>query len=277
MNRELEALALLTEMSLPEGYRVRAIRGQLYVFDPQGIPLHGPKDPSLLETYAWRHAWRQIERELNQEVADLHAGVRPLHALRRLRQYLHMLDEAAGGMDDREQRKARQRAARTRAFAAGALVASAAAAAVLLLLPLGPDGTQERMARLARFPASRPGPAILAKHSAPVSSAKPASERSAGARGRRAATGVAASRRTGARRPASARYAVSFGQFVDAATAENMMHEIRRKGYVVYVARIGDDFLVVTAPYRSRAQAERLAGALQEIGLPAQLAPAPRI
>jgi len=50
------------------------------------------------------------------------------------------------------------------------------------------------------------------------------------------------------------------------------MNLIGSKGYVVSVARIGEDFRVVTRPYRTRAQAERLANSLQEIGLPAQLA-----
>src|SRR5258708_5295110 len=95
MNYELKAVALLMELSLPDGYRVREVEGRLYLFDPQGIPLHGPKDSSLIEAYAWRHAWRHIERELNEELADLHAGVRPLHSLRRLRQYMRMLDVVA--------------------------------------------------------------------------------------------------------------------------------------------------------------------------------------
>jgi len=70
----------------------------------------------------------------------------------------------------------------------------------------------------------------------------------------------------------AAGYAVSFGEFVNRTTADTMMHLIRSKGYIVYVARVGEDFRVVTRPYRTRAQAERLANALQEIGLPAQLA-----
>jgi len=86
-----------TELSLPDGYSVREVEGRLYLFDPQGIPLAGPKDPSLIEAYAWRHVWRRIERELNGELADLRAGVRPLHRLRRLRQYARMLDAVEEG------------------------------------------------------------------------------------------------------------------------------------------------------------------------------------
>jgi len=83
--------------------------------------------------------------------------------------------------------------------------------------------------------------------------------------------GAARARRTGPHGPALAGYTVSFGKFVNRTAADTMMHLIRSKGYVVYVARIGEDFWVVTRPYRMRAQAERLVGALQEIRLPAQL------
>src|SRR5713226_1915852 len=95
MNYQHESVALLMELSLPDGYQVREVEGRLYLFDPQGIPLHGPKDSSLIEAYAWRHAWRHIERELNKELADLRTGVRPLHSLRRVRQYMRMLDAVA--------------------------------------------------------------------------------------------------------------------------------------------------------------------------------------
>jgi len=70
--------------------------------------------------------------------------------------------------------------------------------------------------------------------------------------------------------PAIAGYAVGFGEFASHAAAEIRMHLIRGKGYLVYVTRIGDSFHVATRPYRTRTAAERLANALQEIGLPAR-------
>jgi cell division septation protein DedD len=259
MNNQLEAVALLMDLSLPDGYRVRVVEGRLYLFDPQGIPLHGPTDSSLIEAYAWRHAWRHLERELNKELVELHAGVRPLHNLRRLRQYMRMLDAVA-----QIPRKVEERPIRRRMVAWGAFAASAAAiAAVLLITPL----------RTTRVPESTPRPAasnqhattIFGKHPAPALRAEPRASEN---------VRVASTTRTGPHRSTLAKYAVSFGEFANRTTADTMMHLIRSKGYIVYVARIGEDFWVVTRPYRTRAQAERLVSALQEIGLPAQLATA---
>src|SRR5262249_11112962 len=123
--------AMRTELSLPDGYSVREVEGRLYLFDPQGIPLAGPKDPSLIEAYAWRQVWRGIERELNGELADLRAGVRPVPRLRCLRQYTRMLDAVAQIPREAERRPVR------RVVAWGAFAASAAAiAAALLMSPL---------------------------------------------------------------------------------------------------------------------------------------------
>jgi cell division septation protein DedD len=272
MKHQLKDVALLMELSLPEGYRVREVRGRLYLFDPLGIPLDGPKDPSLIEAYAWRQVWRHIDRELNEELADLRAGVRPLHGLRRLRQYLRMLDAAAQMPREVEQRPVRRGMVAWGAFAASA----AAIAAVLLLTPLRtirvPEGTPHPAA------SNQPATRIFTKHPA---SALPAEPRASGnervaptTRAVGMSHGAVRATRTGPNRPALAKYAVSFGQFVNSTTADTMMHLIRSKGYIVYVARVGEDFLVVTRSYRTRAQAERLVSALQEIGLPAKLATA---
>jgi hypothetical protein len=251
-------------MSLPDGYRVKNVGGRLYLFDPQGIPLHGPKDPSLIEAYAWRHAWRRLERELNEEIAALHAGARPMHTLHRLRQYMRML-EAAGG---RPQNLEPPSPATGRRLVAWGALAAAAVAAVLWLLP----------ATTPQGPIRTAGPAVLrspertalAKHQAP------AAQRVTGASRHRVARRIAQLPATGA---ASVRpvYAVSVGEFGDAITAESMMHLVRSKGYIVSVTQYGDTFVVVTRPYRTRRQAEHLANALQEIGLPAQLAGHPNI
>ena len=76
------------------------------------------------------------------------------------------------------------------------------------------------------------------------------------------------------RRPATVGYVVTFGEFARDASADSMMHFIRSKGYIVDVSPVGEDSRVVSRPYRSRAEAARLVNALQEIGLPAQLATA---
>lgn len=265
MNHRMEVNVLLMNLSLPDGYRVREIQGRLYLFDPLGIPLHSPKDPALIEAYAWRHVWRHIEREVNEELADFRAGVRPLHSLRRLRQYMRMLDAAA------EIPRVVERRPRSRRIVAwGAFVASAAAAAALLLLtspsrfgPV-PESTQHQAA------SSPPAVTKLAQQPAPAVPAEPGASR-----GARAARAVDTSRRGAApaarHRPTLKESAVSFGAFVDRTAADTMMHLIRSKGYIVYVARMGEHFLVVTRPYHTRAQAARLVAALQEIGLPAQL------
>ncbi|HKV44490.1 MAG TPA: SPOR domain-containing protein [bacterium] len=256
MSDQLETVALLLGLSLPIGYRVRAVEGRLYLFDPRGIPLPGPADPSLIEAYAWRHAWRHIERELNKELVELHAGVHPLHRLRRLRQYMRMLDAVA-----QIPREAQRRPSRRGMVAWGAFAASAAAAAaVLLITPLRTIRVPENAPHPAA--SNRPATTILARHPSAAVRAKP------GAVGY---ARVAPTTPTGPRRTTLERYAVTFGEFVNRATADTMMHLIRSKGYIVYVAQIGADFRVVTRPYRTHAQAERLANALQEIGLPAQL------
>jgi cell division septation protein DedD len=272
MDYEPESVALLINLSLPDGYQVRVVEGSLYLFDPEGIPLHGPKDSSLIEAYAWRHAWRQIERDLNKELTDLHAGVRPLRSLRRLRQYMRMLDAVAQRPEEVEQRPVR------RAMVAwGALAASAAAAAVFLLAtPLrttqGPESTSHPAA------SSQPAAPRFATHPAPASPGEPGASGSVRVapttRAVETSRGPVRATRTGPHRPTLAKYAVSFGEFVNRPTADTMMHFIRSKGYIVYVARIGEDFRVMTRSYHTRAQAERLVSALQEIGLPAQLATA---
>lgn len=268
MDYQLEAAALLMEPSLPDGYRVREVEGRLYLFDPQGIPLHGPKDPSLIEAYAWRHAWRHIDRELNKELADLHAGVSPLHSLRRLRQYMRMLDAVAQIPHEVEERPVRRGMVAWGAFAASA----AAVAAVLLMIPLRTGRVPER----TPHPAASSQPAtISAKHPAPT---LPAERRASGnvqvpptAGALEVSRGAVSATQTGPHRPTLAKYAVSFGEFVNRTTADTMMHVIRSKGYIVYVARIGEEFRVVTRPYHTRAQAERLVDALQEIGWQVQL------
>lgn len=252
-------------LSLPDGYRVREVEGRLYLFDPLGILLNGPKDPSLIEAYAWRHAWRQIAQELNEELADVHAGVRSLESSRRLRQYMRMLDAAR-----QLPREVEARQVRSRVIAWGAFAAAAAAIAIFLMIP-----TQSPQSTSYQETSSQPARTMAEKKAAPASPAEPRLSRSQ--RVEPVTRPVEMSRKAGRpthrepRRPAIGEYAVSFGRFVNRTTAETMMHVIRSKGYIVHVARIGEDFWVVTRPYRTRAQAERLVGALQEIRLPAEL------
>jgi cell division septation protein DedD len=275
MDYQLEAHALLMELSLPDGYSVREVEGRLFLFDPQGIPLHGPKDPSQIEAYAWRHAWRHIERELNEELADLHANVRPLQKLPRLRQYMRMLDAVA-----QRPRAVEQPPVRRGMVAWSALAASAATiAAIFLIAPLRTALVPERTAHPAA--SSQPATTIAARPSAP---ALPAQPRDSGnvqetptTRALETSRETVSATRASSHQPTPAKYAVSFGEFVNRTAADTMMHLIRSKGYIVYVARIGEEFRVMTRPYHTRAQAERLVNALQEIGWPVQLATAREI
>ena len=260
---------MISVRSLPDGYRVRVIEGRVYVFDPRGNLLPGPKDPSLIEAYAWRHAWRRIARELNEEVADVHAGVRSLHGARRLRQYMRMMDavnEAA--------RPGAARPARVSRVAWGIALAEAAAIAGIFLTapfwaPQGPDNYSLPAPTIQRLP-------TMAGHRAGPTGAGAARVASS-PRGGETARGAAQRGQIGSHRPGPGQYAISFGTYVNRTTADAMMHFVRSKGYVAYVARVGEEFRVVTHPYRTRDQAERMVAALQEINLPAQLANAHEI
>jgi hypothetical protein len=251
---------------------VTEVKGRPYLFDPRGILLPGPKDPALIEAYAWRHAWRQVDRELNEELVEVHAGTRSLHGSRRVRQYMRMLD-AIGQAGREAEREAEERPARRRLVGWGVFATAAAAAAAVLLFTslrttLVPEGPHpDAFIQMART--------IAFKHATPASPAGPrTSGREIGVPTVRAGgepRGAVRAQRLGPSLPALGQYAITFGTFVNRTAADTMMHFVRSKGYIVYVARIGEEFRVVTRPYRTRAQAERLVGALQEIRLPAEL------
>ncbi len=269
------------ELPLPEGYRVDEVEGYLRLFSPHGILLQeeaqGPGTEATLEARAWRDVWEQIERELKEELHALREGIRPLHELRRLRQYMRMLDAMNGapGMPV----EAQERPNRTGAVAWLALAASAAAIVMVVMTtplrvaqtPEAPQATTS-LPRAASpsvglsAPAATPEPGRRAAPPAPVPGG---ATRSAGISSQPARPVRAAGPAAG--QPAMRGYAVTFGEFASHAAAEINMHLIRGKGYLVYVTRIGDSFQVATRPYRTRAQAERLANALQEIGLPAMM------
>ncbi|HXX38579.1 MAG TPA: SPOR domain-containing protein [bacterium] len=252
-------------LSLPDGYRVREIEGQLYLFDPRGIPLAGPANAATIDKCAWRDVWRHIDDELREEMAALHAGDRSLHTLRRVRQYLHMVDAV-----NHHERAATARPIRREVVHWGALAVSAALAAALMVGPIRIGPVQER-----------PGPLTTpVQHAAPVSATRPESSTPA----QRGAASPVAARRMAARplRPAHAArlavrprarpaYGVVVGAYPDAAEADSVMHLVRSKGYIVDVVPRGTVAQVVTPPYRTRIQAERVARALEDIGLPARL------
>jgi hypothetical protein len=234
---------------LPEGYRIERAGVVLRLHGPQGLlqeARRGPTAADDLADRAWQEAWREIERELADDIRALREGTRSLHELKRLRQYFRMLDAI-----ERPPIDVQGHGRRSRVVAGLAIAASAAAMAATLL------ATQ-----LWRAPGPGPGPqATRPPIAGPGMANRPG----------RQSVPPAASKSTGRRAPARAvqAYVVSFGEFAGRAAADVRMHLIRSKGYVVYIMHAGNAYHVVTGP-RAQAHAERLAGALQEIGLPAR-------
>jgi cell division septation protein DedD len=71
--------------------------------------------------------------------------------------------------------------------------------------------------------------------------------------------------------PPKVAYVVVVGAFESSSAAEEVMHLAQRKGYVVHVVLQGAVFEVMTAPMRTRTQAEGVARGLEAAGLHAQL------
>jgi sporulation related protein len=276
---------------LPEGYSVQEALS-LRLLNAEGKLVEevagSPDAASRLEARAWQDAWESLERELREDLRALREGIRPLEDLRRLRQYMRMLDAIERAPLVAQEKAAHARVVRRRAIGGLALAAAAAAFAVVVATtPFGgveSDQNSSQQTGVARSGRQLPQPAAQAVGdpaaqrvaTRPVEPRTPSDViRQARARvTRRPSFQTSRSslsvRGTSslARTPLSG-YAVSFGEFATRTTAEGRMRLIRAKGYLVYVAEVGDSYLVVTRPYRTRAQADRLANALQEIGLPA--------
>jgi hypothetical protein len=71
--------------------------------------------------------------------------------------------------------------------------------------------------------------------------------------------------------PIRAAYAVTIGMFANQANANQIKHLAQRKGYIVRIVPRGTLTEVVTPPYGSKAQAERVVRGIVAIGLPARL------
>jgi cell division septation protein DedD len=253
--------------SLPPGYRVEETDATLRLFDADGaLRAEGPRGRAAaraLESQAWQEAWERIEGQVADDLRALRGGTRSIHDLRRLRQYRRMLEAVAAAPDplDIERRRSRW----ISGFAIGT-AAAVLAAAILTGPPVVPEvpvGSWQ--------PAPGSGGRSVAR--APASPAEAAGRRS-WVRGGPAAVRPAPNPPARPPRPVAralaVRYIVSLGEFATQGPAEVRMRLVRSKGHVVYVARIGDTFHVVTKPFQSREYAERLAVALQEIGLPAR-------
>jgi hypothetical protein len=238
--------------ALPCGYRVEDVEGAERLFDAQGVLLQeepgGPVAASTLDWRAWQDAWETIEREVVDELRALRAGTRSIYELRRLRQYRRMLD-AVAGVPHPQQAETR----RNKLVTGFAVAVSAAVLAVAILT--GPLW-------VSQSPIEPPKP----RAETATGRARVAGERPKGGTAPRPAVRTPQA----VAKPFSVAYIVSLGEFSTQGAAEVRMRLVRSKGHVVYVARIGDSFHVVSKPYRNREHAERLASALQEIGLPAR-------
>jgi cell division septation protein DedD len=246
------------------------------LFDPQGVLLHeelqGPTAASALEDRAWDDAWTRIERDLREELCAFREGTRSLHELRRLRQYMGMLEAV-----DAAPREAPRWAGRSRLVAGLAVAASVAVIAGVMVTRQPEVAQAPKEAPRATQEAARPNPPSAATAPAPTTDVgrRPASVRHARSTSETGQVVVLSPirlvRAAAPTKPAATKgYAVSFGEFANHTGAEGRMRLIRGKGYLVYLMRNGNSFHVMTRPHRTREQAERLASALQEIGLPAR-------
>lgn len=70
-------------------------------------------------------------------------------------------------------------------------------------------------------------------------------------------------------------YVVSFGQFPHRQAAEAQASQVRRKGYVATVTRVGSSFNVISRPYANKTRAEFWADVFRQVGLQANVANLP--
>lgn len=266
-----KSIELRQNRALPDGYRIRQIDGLWYLFDDRNVMVAGPGDRATVEERAWRDVWRQIDSEIDDDIAALREGSRSVHEMHRLHQYLRMWDDVAKVRPESAEGSSAplptvRRLVGTTALAAAALAAAAAVVIVATSIARGPAGlnllryTQQFAGQAA---GTFPKVAVLSL-SAPTVEAVPRV-----APAPRVAP-VPSIVRT-AQSPAAATYAVRVGNFASATSAEHMMHLVRQKGYIVDVVSRGRESQVVTHPYRTRTQATYVVHGLEEIGLSAEL------
>src|SRR3989304_4877187 len=84
---------------LPPEYRMQWVEVEFRLAYAGGTRLFVlPAKPGTLadlEKYAWQHAWRQMEKEVRRELQQLRDGTLTIKELRRMRQYLRLLEALA--------------------------------------------------------------------------------------------------------------------------------------------------------------------------------------
>ena len=251
-------------LGLPGGYWATEITGAWYLFSPRDVLLAGPVDAVTVQRHAWCDAWRRIDRELNDEVVAFRDGTRPLQDLPKLRQCFHMWDAVAKDGPESEQRS---NAAWPSRRGRATLVASAVIAALATaILGIGPEGHRPAVSTTVYKPAAQVSATVVQKHPLPtphqVIAARVVPP---------AAKAVVPHTTSRILRPPKAAYVVVIGTFESSSAAEEVKHLAQRKGYVVHVVLQGAVSNVMTAPMRTRTQAEGVARGLEAVGLQAQL------
>ena len=226
-----------------------------------------------LEKYSWQHAWRQMEKEVRRELQQLRDGTLTIKELRRMRQYLRLLEalaeEAPQAAPEMTLAARVGRAVRSlprpRPRAAALAFAGGFAAGLLAFVLLSANQM------------TPPSPMALAPSQQVDTTAQPApsarAQPSPGAPsnvGRAVRKNVAPSGKPESR---VAGYATVFGRFTSAEAARVRARLVRTKGYVAKVVPAGEAFRVLGRIYTTRSDAERMARILRQIGLPASVQP----
>jgi hypothetical protein len=253
---------------LPYGYSAKSIDAGWCLVDPDGVSLMCSTDATAVEIHAWRDTWRRRHKDFTNELAVFRSGARLPDIGGRYEP--PSLSQAAERQPEPKGRAGRIKLARWQVLAttaAGAAAGLVIGLAGLALMEESPEPLPLSNQRAASVSATVPKPLrSVLEHAG-----GPASVRTLGARvpATKARTALR-SRRVARPRP-KVHYAVSVGIYVNPATADRMKHLVRSKGYIVDVVPHGVVSQVMTRPYRTRAQAERVARGLEEIRLPAQL------
>lgn len=262
---------------LPPEYRMQWVEGEFRLSDAGGNLLFVlPARPGALadlEKYAWQHAWRQMEKEVRRELQQLRDGTLTIKELRRMRQYLRLLEALAEEAPQATPKmtfaarvgRAVRSLPRPRPRAAALAFAGGFAAGLLAFVLLSANQM------------TPPSPMALAPSQQVDTTAQPApsarAQPSPGAPsnvGRAVRKNVAPSGKPESR---VAGYATVFGRFTSAEAARVRARLVRTKGYVAKVVPAGEAFRVLGRIYTTRSDAERMARILRQIGLPASVQP----
>jgi len=196
---------------LPEGYAAKQAGAFWCLTDPHGAELLRSADASEVEVQAWRHLWRKRHEDFNDELAAFRSGA--------------LLPDLAGRHEPLGTSQGVAEAPRRRAPVPWpALAAAAAGTVAAFIIGLSGVGPVREVAAPLPSPNQRAasisvGPKLLAVL---LDTVGPEITRAA----------VAAEARP--------RYAVSVGNYANPATADQMKHLVRSKGYIVEVVQQGE-------------------------------------